>query len=200
MGYNISTIKNLPMLSGYYFFLVGKKDYAYNKIDSALYRRFDEIAERIGSDSAIVKSFNSQNINKELLHAFTHAPWFGDLYDYFLYQDPALIIMHPHPNEFHFNEDDFFALIPFSTLDEVYLDENELIHDIISLSIKGEPHILNKIARNSKRISLMERLQDSSILQPNLWGLGIDLKKLFKHKEKFSNFIFYEPNNPNSKY
>ena len=195
MGYNISTIKNLPMLSGYYFFLVGKKEYACNRIDSAFYQRFDEIAERIGSDSAIVKGFNPQNINNELLQAFTHAPWFRELYNHVLMQTPALIIMRPHPQKFQFKKNDFFALIPFSVLEEIYSDENELIHDIISLSIKGEPNILNKVAQTNKQVSFWERLQNSSILQPNLWGIGFDLKKLFKPQKENSNFIIYEPNN-----
>ncbi len=67
MVYNISTINNLPYLSGYYFFLLGKKGYTYGQSGDALFYKFDELAERIGANSVIIQSFRSSTISDELV-------------------------------------------------------------------------------------------------------------------------------------
>lgn len=189
MGYNISTIENLPMLSGYYFLLVGKEG-GYGRICRTLYARFDEIAERIGVKSAIVKSFAPENISKELQQAFVRAPWFRKIYDDLLYREPALIIMKPHPKEFKFNEDEFFALIPFATLDRIYLNENELVQDIVALAIDGSTDLIDKVMASGQKPGFLKRLGDAFMLQPNVTGFGIDLKVLFgADKEKCDFFV-----------
>ena len=180
------------MISGYYFFLIGKESYARGMSDTALYKRFDEIAERICSTSAIVKSFKSDNISNELLESFHYAPWFREVYDKFLYREPALVIMHPHPKEFNFDEKHFFALIPFETLDNVYFSENELIRDIVALATDGSLDLIKKISESNKKKGTLQRIGDALILQPNFYGLGIDLKELHDSDKRKNTFVFHE--------
>lgn len=195
MGYSISTIKNLPTLSGFYFFLIGKESHARGMSDTALYKHFDEIAYRIGDESAIVKSTNSERISDELVNSFMSAPWFREVYDEFLYKTPSLIIMQPHPNEFKFKDNDFFALIPFETLDRVYLSESDLIKDIVALAIKGSLDIIKKVSECTEEKGVLKRLGKSLLLQPNFSGIGIDIKELF-HSKPYNKSFIYEKNKP----
>lgn len=194
MGYYISTIDNLPMLSGYYFLLVGKAN-EHGRICRTLYARFDEIAERIGVKSAIVKSFAPENINKEIQEAFVHAPWFRKIYDDLLYREPALIIMKPHPKEFKFTEDEFFALIPFATLEKIYLDENELVQDIVALAVEGSTKLMDKLMASEHKPGFFKRLGNAFILQPNFTGVGVDLKVLFRSNNVKCDYFIHGNNN-----
>lgn len=187
MGFNVSTINNLPFLSGYYFFLYGNETYGTGMSITALYKRFDEIAARIDKESAIVKSFPSSNFNNELEHAFCTAPWFFKVAKYFSYNEPCLIIMNSHPKEFDFDYP--LIMIPFVVLDKIYSSEDDLIHDIIALSINGDKNIIDKISQSNNNISLIKRVKNSIILQPNINGVGFDLKELFKPCKKQDFFI-----------
>lgn len=188
MGYNISTIENLPMLSGYYFLLVGMEE-SNSKTCRTLYTRFDEIAQRVGAKSAIVKSFVPEKVNDELLSAFINAPWFRNVYNDLLFREPALIIMKPHPMKFEFNDDELFALIPFATLDRVYLNENDLVKDIVALSVDGATNLIDRVMQCSKKAGFIKRLGNAIMLQPNFSGIGIDLKTLYSTDGKCDFFI-----------
>ena len=194
MGYNISTIRNIPLESDYYFFLVGKRGMG-GKIADALYLRFDEIAERIGSDSALVKTPNSDKVYEELTEAFLNAKWFRTLYNYALMKEPALVIMNRHPSRFNFNNNEYFALIPFSTLEEIYGMPDDLIRDMIRLSVEGVDLITPRLSSVETDNSLWNRVKQALLLQPNVNGIGIDLNVLFykPHKDelhtKFEKYI-----------
>lgn len=170
--------------------LVGKES-GYGRICRTLYARFDEIAERIGVKSAIVKSFAPEKISKELEEAFVCATWFRKIYNDLLDREPALIIMKPHPKEFKFNEDDFFALIPFATLDRIYLDENELVKDIVALAAHGTTDLIDKVMASGHKPGFFRRLGDAFMLQPNVSGLGVDLKVLFGMKKAECDFFIH---------
>ncbi len=179
MGYNISTIKNLASLSGYFFFLLGKSEYTYGRSGDALYHHFDEIANRIGADSAIIKSSHSDIVANELINSIKEKEWFSDAYRELLCIEPALVIMKPHPHIFEFEDSEIFAVISFKALDAMYSNEAELIMDIVDLSKDRNLNILKKAKKQQSGIGLLRRIRNSVILQPNFNGIGIDLRELF---------------------
>ena len=183
MGYNISTIKNLPPLSGYYFFLIGEAKYACGMSDVTLYKRFDEIAENIGPNSAIVKSAYSQNINRELVECFRNSEWFEEVY--FNVNLPSLIVMKPHPTRFDSNSDHFFLLIPFEELDKIYSSQNELV--------PGDTHFLDKVVNNKNDAGFFKRVIGSLLLQPNCAGIGFDINKFFEglREKRMQHFLYH---------
>lgn len=189
LGYNISCISNLPSMSGYYFFLLGKEDYTYGQSGTALYKKFDELAERIGSDSAIVKSHKGKSFAVELEKSFQSKSWFHEMYIKCLSIEPALVIMNRHPKKFDLKDGEFLAIISFETLDAIYPTEYELIKDIINLATKDDLNILKKAEEHGKGIGLLERIKNAILLQPNFSGIGIDLKALSKSNPKHKSLI-----------
>lgn len=184
MGYNISTIQHLPCLSGYYFFLLGKKEYTYGRSGNALFHKFDELAERINTNSAIVMSHKSSILSDELVDCISRKPWFHEMYVALLHAEPALVVTNSHPREFDFKDNEIFAVISFKALDEIYPNEADLINDIVNLSIKGDTTLLKKAQELQNGVGLLERIKNSLILQPNFYGLGLDLRKVQKKTNK----------------
>lgn len=189
MGYNVSTVNNLPLLSGYYFFLMGKELYASGMSAKTLYNRFDEIAERLGSNSAIIKFFDPKSFTEELLEYFLNTPWHDKMYENFKYSEPCLIIMQGHPKYFNFKKY-LFALISFETLDDIYESEEELCRDIIALSIDGDLRLLELVNKKNDGIGIIKRIRRSLILEPNFNGIGISINKLIMNKRHIRNIIF----------
>ena len=159
MGYNLSTLTNLTVLSGYYFILLGKSYNTYGRSGNALYNKFDEIAERIGLNSAIVKGHKSEKIIHELIYTIQTKPWFEEAYITLLKTEPALVIMKPHPKEFEFDENDMFAVLSFDALDSIYSSEYDLIRDIIALATRNDTGILEKAINMKTGVNLLRKLQ-----------------------------------------
>lgn len=182
MGYQVSTIKNLPTLSGYYFFLTGR-NMSWSKMtgtSKVLYGQFDIIAKEIGPDSSLIQSLDVRRTTDELIASFETAPWFNEINYKLLRHEPALIIMRPHPAVFDFSKDSFFLYIPFKTLDAVYSTEYELVSDIVEFAVNGDTSLIDKITTIPK-----QKRRDALIFQPNIYGFGVDLKKLLsKNGEK----------------
>lgn len=188
MGYIIKSIKNLPTtLNGYFFFLMGDKGHQYSHSSDILFNRFVEIAERIGVDSAIIQSSNYEDVYKEIDRcADKKKDWddFNKIKDAIMFNEPGLIITKPHPYMFGFKKDELIAYISFSVLDLIYQDEYSLVNDIIALAQKEDLSIIKKAQSYEKGISFIERVGKSIILQPNINGIGVDIKEMIKSNKK----------------
>lgn len=89
---------------------------------------------------------------------------------------------------FDFKDDEIFAVISFKALDDIYSRDVDLINDIIKLSTDGDTALLKKAKKLQEGVGLLERIENKLILQPNLYGLGIDLKQSEKKLAKKSLF------------
>jgi len=190
MGYEVSTIENLPNLSGYYFFIFGDYDCPCYRTEAALYNRFSQIARRIGRHSAIVKMLDDEMLH-EFSSCFYDALWKVDVFQRLIMREPSFLIMNKHPNKFTFSEDNVFVLVPFEVLDELYDNDYDFVRDVISLGANGDNTFLEKL-HSLKKPGIIKRLGDSFMLEPNFNGLGINLKKLFSKKTYLvDEFDFY---------
>lgn len=189
MGYNVSTLDNVPVNSGYYFLLLGKSEYTYGMSGTALYHKFDEIAQRIDKDSAIVKSYRPSSLAEELLRAIHRKPWFREAYVTLLRMEPALVIMKPHPAIFNFCDDELFVVASFRALDKIYANDYDLIHDIVSLASNEDYTLLRKIKNETEGVGLLRRVGDSLELTPNFNGLGVNLRRLFEDEHLSSEQV-----------
>lgn len=153
MGYNITTIKNLPLDLSCYFFLIG--DYRNrNRINDLFREDFRVIADRIGENAALIEQTSNSRVEEELLSAM-HAYMFSCsktasfLKKYFMAY-PGLLITKQHPNKL--KDKSLLVFIPFSILEEVYASTNDLLSDLVSFAKLGDKSIIKKTAKKHKLI------------------------------------------------
>jgi hypothetical protein len=146
MGYEISTLKNLPTHLEYYFFLIG--DYRNETIINNFFNKeFSVIANRLGEKSGIIKKTQNSKIENELNNAIKKHQFKGtvvsDFFDAVSYQYPGLLILNKHPD--HLTEQDKIMHIPFVTLHGVYSDNTqELLDDLVGFA-HGQYQLKEKI-------------------------------------------------------
>lgn len=182
MGYNISSLHNVPQLNGYYFILVGDRPYNSGIAEILLYDEFDVVAQSIGEKSSIVQSFEPRMLNREILLAFHDIEFFRNVHAFMNCRSSGLLITSEHP--LHIKDDNcILAIITFETLNKVYKSKEELVRDIIDLSMERNFNLFDKCSNFNKGVGFFSKLKQSIELSPNLWGIGIDLKKLFKNDD-----------------
>ena len=145
MGYDISALKNLPKHLDCYFFLIG--DYRIKTRVNDLFREeFDKIASRLGDDAGIIRQTRRSKIEPELTEAICKHQFKGTDVSNFLdsvsSQYPGLLILKVHPDLL--TERETIIHIPFTTLDEVYEDNEELLMALIGFA-KGNQALMRKI-------------------------------------------------------
>lgn len=143
MGYNLSTLRNLPKHFDYYFFLIG--DYRINSTINDFFRKeFDIIASRLGENLCIVQQTRKSKIDEELAVEISkhHFINITDFLDSLSCQYPGLLILNKHPD--NLTKDDMVIHIPFLTLDSIYSKNEELITDLIEFT-KGDQQLIEKI-------------------------------------------------------
>jgi hypothetical protein len=156
MGYDLTTLKNLPKHLGYYFFLIG--DYRNNAlVNNFLREEFSIIASRLGEDAGIIRQTQKSKIEEELNIAISKHQFSGtnisNFFDSVSYQYPGLLILNKHPDDL--TDKDTIIHIPFTTLNSVYSSRtDELLDDLVGFT-KGNKQLLlkiNKWVKNNKKI------------------------------------------------
>jgi len=161
MGYKITTLKNLPKHLEYYFFLIG--DYSNNALINNFFREeFDIIASRLGEDAGIISQTRKSKIEHELTmainkqiekHLFSKTA-LSDFFNSIERQYPGLLILNKHPD--NLTDKDTIIHIPFTTLNSVYSNTDELLTDLVEFT-RGNKQLLEKIKKwikqNKKIIS-----------------------------------------------
>ena len=159
MGYNITTLRNLPQHLGYYFFLIG--DYRNESPMNDLFRNnFDQIAERLGEDAAIIKQTQKSRIEDELREAIykraiDRGSEISNLLECLGLEYPGLLITKKHPNLL--TEKDAMIHIPFNVLEEVYKDRsNDLLRDLVMLA-RGRDDLIKVVSKKRRITSKIKR-------------------------------------------
>ena len=171
LGYQISTLKNIPSHFMWYFFLVGDfRNRAW--INDFFNDDFAIIAERIGDKAAIVKQQNQ--LEQEFHDMISCATQLSDLLESLQRQEPGLLILNKHPNELRawdLKPDDKVIYIPFSVLERAYTSPNELLTDIVSFAKNKDKALLRKTSRLGRT---MRRIQPSVSLNLGIIALNFD--------------------------
>ena len=155
MGYDITTLKNLPKHLDYYFFLIG--DYRNNALINIFFREeFHIIASRLGEDAGIIRQTLKSKIEEELNTAISKHQFKGttisSFFDSVSYQYPGLLILQKHPD--NLTESDSIIHIPFMTLSSVYSSTDELLTDLVEFT-RGNQQLLikiNKWVKQTKKV------------------------------------------------
>lgn len=174
MGYRISTLKNLPKHHNFYFILIG--DYSVNDRINDLFRNnFNYLADNV-SNSGIVQRTEDQALEQEIYRSvgslIHNKSELGNLIRSIESHMPGLLITDKHPSEL--DESSLIIFITFSKLSKIYKNNNDLVQDLIALSEGKNKNIIEKV--NNK--GFLTKLKDALILEPNIHGFGINLKKL----------------------
>jgi hypothetical protein len=151
MGYDITTLKNLPKHLGYYFFLIG--DYRNDALINNFFRtEFSVIASRLGEDAGIIRQTLKSRVEEELNVAINKHRFRGttisNFFDSVSYQYPGLLILKKHPDDL--TENDMLIHIPFMTLNSVYSNSEELLTDLVGFT-RGDRQLIEKVNKWIKR-------------------------------------------------
>jgi len=165
MGYSITTLRNLPQHLGYYFFLIG--DYRNESPMNDFFRNnFDQIADRLGEDAAIIKQTQKSKVEDELRaailsRAFSSVTEISNLLDCFGFEYPGLLITKKHPSLL--TQKDSMILIPFNTLEEVYKERSsDLLLDLVRLA-RGKNDLIKAVSKGRRIANKVKR------------GLGVNI-------------------------
>jgi len=144
MGFDLTTLKNLPDHFEVYFFLIG--DYSNDALVNNFFRKnFSAIANRIGANAAIIRQTRKSNIEEELRLAISKCNFNNKkiTLDSVLNrnQNPGLLILNKHPYKLT-NMDKIFY-IPFMALNFTYLNTEELLTDLTEFT-NGDQQLLKK--------------------------------------------------------
>ena len=190
----IYSLENIP-IGARRDYLIYLLDYGWDEpISNILNRNFEKMAAIAADNKAVmIKGTVASHFQNEVL-SWHHIN--GEDANDLL---PALLITNAHPQYFlesnicyenkkvksikvHQNDDMKMILIPFK---RVCKDDNDVINIVNSVfsDIKQGKDLANFcIAKQHKR-GLGNAIVDSIILQPNINGIGVDLKKLFNNQD-----------------
>lgn len=192
MGLYVHSLENIPDTANrdYFIYLL---DYGWegDSLSEALDRNYNRMARLAAQNKAVVIKGTSEHFQDEV---FSWHSINGLNGDHIL---PAILITNQVPSSFRNisfdeskkesfyqeNENLKLILIPLKKFcnnsDDVISMINQIFDDITQQKDLSGFEVLRQI-KKEKRGSRF----DSIILQPNFYGLGIDLKKLFGIKEK----------------
>lgn len=188
MGYRISSLSRLPSISGinWYVFILGEhrwKDDFIEKVNE----NFNELAENIGPNAAIVSGHPNTNLCQELAHALEMASWNEHTIINKLVlsgQDqPAVLVLNSHPREVTKNSTVFY--IPIS---EIYnsFQSVEIFFDKLCAALRNDtvPQFLKVFKKNEILKSIANNIDISiplfGIVSFNLTNLVKDKLKNYK--------------------
>jgi hypothetical protein len=151
MGYSISTLKNLPTCLNCYFFLIG--DYGNSTVINNFFREdFAIIASRIGENAGIINQTRKSTLDEELTTALNNTiNSQTDVCNFIKSvegQYPGLLILDKHPSQL--TEKDSIVYIPFSTLNAIYINTDDLLTDLVEYA-KGNKQLVEKSKKWSKK-------------------------------------------------
>ncbi|HBR69997.1 MAG TPA: hypothetical protein DEA55_11545 [Rhodospirillaceae bacterium] len=191
MGLMIHSLENIPESArrDYFIYLL---DYGWDEpISDALRRNFDQMAHQSANNKAvIIKGTVGEHFQNEV---FSWHQINGLNADNIL---PALLISNNHPSYFRNNNhgdkwgDDLvnestqadmkLIIIPFRKFCRTSTEVVELIQKVFEDIKEGKDLSNFSIAKEMKG-GHMRAIADAVILEPNISGIGIDLKKLVKN-------------------
>lgn len=190
MGLMIYSLDNIPAEAhrDYFIYLL---DYGWDEpISNILNKNYDEMAKIAAENRAVViKGTVATHFQNEVL-SWHHIN--GEAADDLL---PALLITNKHPHYFrdcdeeifykasdkikvHKNGDMKMVLIPFKKSCVNETDVISIVQSVFNDITQGKDLTKFSIIKRQKK-GVGHTIVDSLILQPNISGVGIDLKKFF---------------------
>jgi len=179
MGLMIHSLGGLPLNAerAYYIYLL---DYGWHEpLSDAVYRNFDKMADRASRHNAVVmRGTCGAHFADEVLswHKIN-----GQSAEELL---PAILITTRHPKSFHSEvvksvSNDRLLLIPLRKACNTTSDVVSLIEKIFA-DIRSKKVLSNFAVAKELKKGEGGALVDALILQPNVGGMGLDLKALGK--------------------
>jgi len=143
MGFIGKHLEKLDVRYGLYFFLLGD-DRVSDHVSDFFRDRFELIAERIGENATIVKSYQGSLIPEELFEAIrlldrSDGETVERIIRGVVEQSPALLILKKHPNCLT-NTEEIIDCIPFTLLSDLYSNNINLLNALIDCARGG--HLL----------------------------------------------------------
>lgn len=205
MGLYIHNLSRLPagVESEYYIYLL---DYGWHEpLGEALHKNFRMMADLAAKNKAVVLAgTDSRQFADEILAVHFDDPQFswrsinGEEGGEIL---PALMISTLHPNRFRIKNpnyrpiltlrglaDDKLIIIPLRRFCKDTAEIVSLIERIFQDISRKEPLEKFSIAKTIK-VKEGSALSDALILKPSVYGIGIDLKEIFKFLQKKKSAI-----------
>ncbi len=193
MGLMIYSLKHIPLEAhrDYFIYLL---DYGWDEpISNIIKRNYDNMA-RIAADNkaVVIKGTVASHFQNEVL-SWHHIN--GEDAEDLL---PALLITNKHPHYFDTSNhvlkykasDKIKAcehkgmkmiLIPFKKVCHTEMDVIKIIQNVFDDISRGKDLANFTIVKTQKR-GIGRTIVDSLILQPNIYGIGVDVKKFFSDK------------------
>ena len=194
MGLMIYSLDNIPPSAkrNYFIYLL---DYGWDEpISNIIKNNYDEMAKIAAEyEAVVIKGTVAEHFNNEVLswHNFN-----GQNTEDLL---PAILITNKHPNYFResnvehkyktngiytsFKDEVKMILIPFKNVCKSEIDVMNLIQSIFKDIKKGEKLDNFSIAKDLKK-GVGKALIDSVILQPNINGVGFDIRNFMNSLKK----------------
>lgn len=193
MGLMIYSLGDIPREAerDYFIYLL---DFGWDEpIRDILIRNYDRMAEiAAGNNAVVIKGIAGAHFQNEVLSwHHINGEYANDLL-------PALLITNKHPYQFllledsirYKNQDAIIAhnyddmkmiLIPFKRVCETDDDVIAIIQNVFN-DIRQGKDLANFNIVKSQRKGVGSAIVDALILQPNIYGIGVDFKKFFKTK------------------
>jgi len=186
MGFTATTLKNLPDDLNYYFFLIGDYNNS-GRINDFFRNEFINIASRIGTDAGIIQQTRKSKIEEELSEIidklWSNKKDINVFLDFISNQYPGLLILNKHPDDL--TDKDNLTCIPFTTLDSVYSNTDELFNDLVGLA-NGKPQLLDKVVKWAKDIKRKVSIKKELNIGINLLFFSIGINVIYNN-QKFTN-------------
>ena len=185
----ISSISDIfTSIDGYHIYLY--KEYEFEGVSHDLSISFDEYAQRIGDNAAIFKSIDYESYEKSLKKLFDSDPWFSMTIGDVNKLAAGVFITRPSLQRFCAAKGQAFIYVSQGVINDAYKNNICLSMDIVDLCRYDADRFISRILKysrgaiinnDSKNEVILNTILDSVKIEPNINGLGVDLKPILKN-------------------
>ena len=185
MGNIVSSLKEVSDRYERYIYLFKAEELS--GIARDLLDSFNEYATRMGSKSVIIMPAEYKKYNTSMYEELQRDPWFKDVIG-----DPhelpaGYVISIPGLENFRASESQAFIYVSGQVINLAYKNRIELSQDIVAFFRYNDTAFISNILEYSRASlfkpgsstdSLLEKLRNAVILEPNINGIGFRVKPL----------------------
>lgn len=170
MGYSLKTLGNLPVQENvniYIFAIGGTWD---GGLIDVINKNYLKIADAIGEDAIIVRGFDEDYFGEEVaLKYFGISIRNDDIWKLL----PSILITDSHPDRL--TENSLRILFPLNRIETHFTSGDQFLSQLVAFAKDGDEEFLNSIKEIN---SLLEAANEVVSLQPNFFGIGLNLNNL----------------------
>lgn len=170
MGYLLKTLGNLPVQDNvniYIFAIGGSWD---GGLIDVINKNYLKIADAIGEDAIIVKGFNEEFFGEEVAQKYLG---FSTRDDRIWKLLPSILITDSHPD--HLTDESLRILFPLNKIEANFASVDQFLSQLVAFARNGDEEFLRNIKETN---SLLEVANEVVSLQPNFFGVGLNLNNL----------------------